>query len=288
MKNLLTYSLGRYLNLMTSILPGHAASLGFRLFCYPFRGQIKSYQRSFFDSAEQNEIVHGGHRIKTYRWNEGTKKILFLHGWQSHSFRWKNYVEALQGSDYTLYALDAPGHGLSGGNFLTVPLYSEVIEKYIHQIGGVDAIVSHSLGSFTALYTLHRLPLLPVNKLVLLASPGEATEFISFYQKTLSLSSRAIANIKDHFKTVIEEPVEFFSASKFAQSLSIPGLIIHDEADDETSFEHSVAIHRAWKKSTLQITKGLTHNLKSSTVVEAVIDFVREESFKKEPMESIG
>lgn len=287
MKNLLTFSLGRYINLMTSVFPGHAAALGFRLFCYPFRSQIKPYQRRFFNSAEQSELEHEGIKIKTYRWNNGSKKILFLHGWQSHSFRWKNYVEALQGTDYTLYAIDAPGHGLSSGNFLTVPLYSDIVEKFIHQVGGVDAIISHSLGSFTALYTLHRLPLLPVKKMVLLASPGEATEFISFYQKTLDLSPRAIENIKDHFETVIAERVEYFSAPKFAQSLSIPGLIIHDEDDDETSFRHSEAIHKAWKKSTLQLTKGLTHNLKSPSIVEAVIDFVQKEALAKERMESI-
>lgn len=285
MNNLLMFSLGRYINFMTHAWPSHAAAIGFRLFCYPVRGRIKPYQQKFFDTAEQSTLEHRGVDVKTYRWPGGPKKILFLHGWQSHTFRWKNYVEAFQDSEFTMYALDAPGHGLSSGAFLTVPLYSEIIEKFIQQIGGVDAIVSHSLGSFSTLYTLHRTPGLQVDRLVILASPGEATEFFSFYQKALQLSNRAVKNIKSYFEKAIGQPVEYFSAPKFAQAVPIPGLIIHDEKDEETSFEHSVAIHQAWKRSKLRLTTGLTHNLKSPEIVKMVSDFIRSESLAENQTE---
>jgi pimeloyl-ACP methyl ester carboxylesterase len=277
MKKLIPFLIGRYLNIMSILFPAHAASLGFRIFCYPFRSQIKSYQYDFFNSSEQTVIEHHGVKVKVYRWNSGPKKILFLHGWQSHSFRWKNYLDSFPAEQYSLYALDAPGHGLTTGSFLTVPLYSEVIEKFLHNYGGVDAIISHSLGSFTSLYTLHRLPLLPVKKLVLLAPPGEALEFLEFYQKSLRLSSRTARKISEYFEEVITEPVDFFSASRFAENLSRPGLIIHDEDDNETSVQHSRNIHSKWRKSQLLITKGLSHNLKSPEVVAKVAQFVNED-----------
>jgi hypothetical protein len=281
MKKLIPLLLGKYINLMSVVAPSHAASLGFRMFCYPFRSPIKPYHKDFFGSAEQLTLQHNHLDIKVYRWNNGPKKILFLHGWQSHSFRWKNYLQSFSPEEYTLYAIDAPGHGLSSGRFLTVPLYSEVVEKFIHQYGPLDTIVSHSLGSFTTLYTLHRLPLLPVEKLVLLASPGNATEFLSFYRDSLKLSDRAIAAISDYFESVIGEPVEFFSAPTFAGTVTKRGLIIHDEDDDETSFSHSVNIHKAWPKAELMLTKGLTHNLKSPEIVEKVSSFIREARTEK-------
>jgi pimeloyl-ACP methyl ester carboxylesterase len=278
MKKLIPFILGRYINVLSLLSPSFAGATGFRIFCYPFRSPLKPYQKDFFSTAEQSLIRHEGIDIKIYKWNNGPKKVLFLHGWQSHSFRWKNYLESFPANEYTLYALDAPGHGMSGGSFLTVPLYSDIIERFIIETGEFEAIISHSLGSFTTLYTLYRLPLLPVHRLVLLAPPGEATEFIAFYQKALGLSDRALKNITSHFEDVITEPVEFFSAPKFAESVSRQGLIIHDEEDEETSFKHSVAIHRAWKKSDLVITKGLSHNLKSQEIVNRVSAFVREES----------
>jgi pimeloyl-ACP methyl ester carboxylesterase len=274
MKKLLPVLLGKYINAMSYLFPSHAASLGFRIFCYPVRVAIKSYQKDFFASASQSVLAHNGEEIKVYKWNNGPRKILFLHGWQSHSFRWKSYLDSFPPDEFTIYSIDAPGHGLSSGSFLTVPLYSEIVEKFILQHGPVD-IVSHSLGSFTALYTLHRLPLLPVGKLVLLAPPGEATEFLDFYKRTLNLTDKAVGLIKDHFEGVIEQQVEFFSAPNFAKGLMHSGLIIHDEDDDETPVHHAASIHKAWKRSTLVVTKGLSHNLKSKEVIARVAGFIK-------------
>jgi hypothetical protein len=280
MKKILPFFLGRYINAMSYLFPAHAASLGFRIFCLPVRVPIKSYQKDFFDTASQSFLTYNGEEIKIYKWNNGPRKILFLHGWQSHSFRWKSYLESFPPDEFTIYSIDAPGHGMSSGSFLTVPLYSEILEKFILQHGPVD-IVSHSLGSFTTLYTLHRLPLLPVGKLVLLAPPGEATEFLAFYQRTLNLSDKAVTLIKDYFENFIEQEIdieqeiEFFSAPKFADGLMHSGLIIHDEDDDETPVHHAMAIHKVWKRSTLVVTKGLSHNLKSKEVIMRVAGFIR-------------
>jgi pimeloyl-ACP methyl ester carboxylesterase len=274
MKKLVPFLLGRYINTMAHIAPGISGRHGFRLFCYPFRAPLKHYHKSFMDTAERTQIVVDDLKIQLYKWGTGENKILFLHGWQSHSFRWKNYIDKFPLDKFTLYAIDAPGHGMSSGNFLTVPIYSNVVEEVINELDGVHSIISHSLGAFTTLYTLYRLPELPVQKLVLLASPGEATEFIEFYKETLQLSQKSVDQILDHFQYIIDEPVTFFSASKFAASVKQQTLIIHDEGDDETSYNHSVSIHRAMKDSKLELTKGLGHNLKSKEIVQKVQDFV--------------
>jgi hypothetical protein len=72
--------------------------------------------------------------------------------------------------------------------------------------------------------------------------------------------------------------VEYFSARKFASTINVPGLVIHDEHDEETSVQHSINICNNWKKSRLQITKGLGHNLKSKELIEEVRGFINEES----------
>jgi pimeloyl-ACP methyl ester carboxylesterase len=275
MKKLLPFLLGRMLNFLSWIAPRYAGKIGFRIFCFPFRGPLQSYHHKFLNTAEKSTFDHNGVTIQLYKWGSGNTKILFLHGWQSHTFRWKNYIESFSQSEYTCYAIDAPGHGLSKGSFLTVPLYSEVIEKVIIQNGPFDSIIGHSLGAFTTLYTLHRLPLLPVKKLVLLAPPGDANEFTQFYQETLGLTQRTMKRVRRHFEDVIGERVEFFNAAKFAISATQPGLIIHDEEDQETHVKNSEAIHGAWNKSRLHITRGLGHNLKSPAIVEEVASFVK-------------
>ena len=276
MKTLVIKILGLYLEILAFILPATAARKGFLLFCRPFRIPANPKQQAFFNTAAQFHLDHEGYRVQGYRWGNGPRKILFLHGWQSHTYRWKAYIDALPKDEYTAYSLDAPGHGLSSGNFLTVPLYSSLIEKFINQHPDVHTVVGHSLGGFSLLYTYYRIPELPVDRIILLAPPGEASDFISVFQKTLGLSNRTVKLVTEHFASRYQVTPEFFSTLKFADRLNVKGLIIHDEDDSEAPYHYSIPLQKSWKKSRLVTTKGLGHNLKSSTVVKDVLEFIQE------------
>lgn len=274
MKTLVTKGIGLYLNTLSWIAPEKAGRVGFELFCRPFRGKISPQHKAFFASADQFTITHKGEKIQLYKWGQGEKKIMFVHGWQSHTYRWKKYIEELNKEEFTIYSIDAPGHGLSSGKFMSLPLYSEVVEKAIRQLGKMDAVISHSIGGFTSIYTFYTHADLTPKKLVALASPGEVREFFDFYKAQLSLSERTLARILTHFKKEIGATPDFFSASKFASTLTNQGLLIHDEEDNETSVDNSKAIHQNWKNSILIVTKGKGHNLRSEEVASQVIKFV--------------
>jgi pimeloyl-ACP methyl ester carboxylesterase len=275
MKRLFVKIAGFVLNLMALITPRSAAQLGFRLFCFPFRSPMTPKQKAFLGAGKQDALSLNGLSIETYRWGRGPKKVLLLHGWQSHSYRWKKFIESLDHNAYTIYAFDAPGHGLSTGNFLHVPLYSEVIVRFMERIGTVDSVIGHSLGGFSALYTFRHRPDLRVNKFVALASPGGAREFFSFYQRSLSLSQRCIGLVESYFIELLKHSPDYYWAPDFASSLDVPGLIIHDEEDHETPIDNAHRIHKAWKTSHFIRTKGLGHNLRSETVVKDVISFIK-------------
>jgi pimeloyl-ACP methyl ester carboxylesterase len=278
MKKLISKSIGFSLNTLAIIAPGKAASMGFNLFCYPFRAKLTDKHKAFLFSAERSTLEHEGETIQVYKWGSGKHIVLMLHGWQSHTFRWKNYIESLDTAKYTIYALDAPGHGLSSGKFMTVPLYSEVVELFLNKVGKVDIVLSHSIGSFTAIYTFHRLAHLSPTSIIALAPPGEAEDFFNFYTNTLGLSPRTVKLIVDYFEAQIKKTPSYFSAHKFASTLTSKGLLIHDEEDADTSVENSKRIHSHWKNSTLVITKGYGHNLRSENVIRQVVDFVEESS----------
>jgi len=274
MKQVITKIIGLYLNILTLVSPHKAGRMGFELFCRPFRAKITDRHREFFQSAYQFTFKHKEDIIQGYTWGSGAKRILFLHVSQSHTYRWKSYIEALDKDIFTIYAFDAPGHGLSSGKFLTVPLYGEVIKSLIDQAGSMDTIVSHSLGGFTAIYTLHENPELAPEKLIVMAPPGEAREFFDFYSKTLSLTERCLRLTISRFEEVVAQTPAYFSAPYFAKYLRSDGLLIHDEKDNETSVENSRAINRAWMKSRLIITNGKGHNLKSQSVIKEVVEFI--------------
>lgn len=273
-KKIIARALGSYVNLLALLAPEKAGRHAFNIFCYPIKKPLKPHQKEFLNSAEKFSLKQQDTYIQGYRWGHGPKKILFLHGWQSHSFRWKKYIQALSKEEYTLYAVDAPGHGLSAGKFFTVPLYSELIQQLVASLGKVHSIVSHSIGSFSALHALHQNPALPVERLLILGSPGKVGDFLHFYKNLLNLSERAARYTKAHFEKALGKPVSFFSATDFAATLSIPGLIIHDKGDAEAPYRYAVSIHEAWKGSSLLTTEGMGHNLRSTEVVQAVSDFI--------------
>lgn len=276
LKRIITQALGVYLEVLARISPSRAAEKGFLLFCRPFRLKLNKKQLRFFDSAGKFTLDHEGYVVQGYRWGRGEKKILFLHGWQSHTYRWKPYIEALPQDQYTVYSLDAPGHGLSTGDFLTVPLYSSLIEKFVFQHRDLHAIVGHSIGGFSLLHAFYRFPELPVDRVVLLAPPGDAGEFLTVFKDTLGLSDRTVNLIIKHFAERYNVTPDFFSSSRFGKRVSAKGLIIHDEHDVEAPYSHAVALNTVWEQSKLITTKGIGHNLKSREVVETVVEYIQE------------
>ena len=140
----------------------------------------------------------------------------------------------------------------------------------------MHATVGHSLGGFSLLHAFYESPDLSVDRIVLLAAPGEAVDFISAFQKTLALSDRTVKLVTDYFAGRYGVGPDFFSAHRFAKNLRVKGLIIHDEEDTEAPYHYSPRLHQIWQNSTFITTRGLGHNLKSLSVVKMVADFIRQ------------
>jgi len=251
-----------YLNTLSTVSPAAAGKKGFQWFCTPIRSKLKDHQLRFLNSAERFTMEVEGDIVAGYKWGSGSKKVLFMHGWQSHSFRWKRYIERFNNDRHTLYAFDAPGHGLSRGKLLNVPIYANVLDHFITQITPVDTIVSHSIGSFAALYAMHNRPELNVQKIVTLGAPGEAMSFFG------------VEHVRHRFIEVVGHEPEYFTTERFVRNQDRKALIIHDVEDKDVDFKYSEILHKAWKGSQLWITKGYGHKLTDHAVVDRVLEFV--------------
>jgi len=275
MDKIVIRSIGLYLNTLAFIFPTYAAKKGFELFCWPRRIKMKPHQLEFLKKAdEQFSIDYAGKKVQGYRWGNGTKKILLLHGWQSHSYWWRYVINRLSKEEFTIYSLDAPGHGLSEGDFLNLPHYSGLIEQFITEQKSLHAILTHSFGGFATVYTLHRLPNLQISKMVIMAAPGEVQFFMNYYQRLLGLSKKTSRLINDYFEKFVGHPPSYFKMKDFSKSLTQNGLIIHDTEDKEAPYQTALDMADVWKSSSLITTTGLGHNLKSKELVEEVAKFI--------------
>jgi pimeloyl-ACP methyl ester carboxylesterase len=273
-KKILIFSIGFYLNVLAWIAPRKSGRKGFMLFCRPQRRAVKPHHLEFLETSEKFTIDYKGKKVQGYRWGSGERKILLLHGWESHSYWWKSVVSGLSKQQFTIYSIDAPGHGLSEGSYINIPHYSGLIEQIVLKYGNIYAILAHSLGAFSSMYTMHRVPHLSVSKMVVMASPGEVKEFIVYYQKVLGLSQRAMKVIRNYFVERLGYGPEYFSLKEFASSLTLSGLIIHDTDDKEAPYSYALEAHSRWKNSEMITTTGLGHNLKSTELIEKVKQFL--------------
>jgi pimeloyl-ACP methyl ester carboxylesterase len=156
-----------------------------------------------------------------------------------------------------------------------VPLYSSLIERFLGEHKDVHTVVGHSLGGFSLLYSFYRQPL-PVDRMILLAPPGEAGDFITAFKNTLGVTDRTVRLVVESFAKRYEVTPDFFSARRFAARINVKGLIIHDEDDQEAPYHYSQPLLEIWKQCRLVTTKGYGHNLKSASVVKEVVEFIQE------------
>ncbi len=273
-QKLMTGLIGKGLNTLSAIAPTFAGKIGFKIFCHPYGAKLKPYQLDFLNTAEKFTIFEDNLKVQCYKWGNGGKKILFVHGWASHSFRWKQYIEYFKNKDFTIFAFDSIGHGLSEGKYLNLIINANTIKKMVEHVGGVDAAICHSFGGFSLTYLLNHFPETKIAKAVIMGAPGEASHFFSFYQDKLRLTNKTTAAIVERFKNVIDNVPEYFSSIVFARKIHIPCLIIHDENDLEVPVNIAIALHKNWQGSKLIITEGLGHHLKSKELITKVHKYI--------------
>ncbi|KEO75591.1 alpha/beta fold hydrolase [Anditalea andensis] len=274
MKQFIYQSLGLYLNTLNSISPKIGGQAGFRLFCRPMRTGFRRQHLEFFSTSESEDFNFNSINVKLYKWGHGPKKILFVHGWQSHSYHWKQYIEPIDKDEYTLIAFDAPGHGQSEGNQFHVPMNAFLISLLVEKYHGFHAVVAHSIGSLSVHYALAYYQIQGIEKLVTMASPSRAAELFAFYTSILQLKKHTIENVTNEFQMQVRHKIEDISLAAMAKNLDIPGLIIHDKDDPDTPFHNALELSAAWNKAVLIPTEGLGHNLKSKEVVKTVVNYI--------------
>lgn len=272
---LVTHTLGLYFNLASWVFPKTIAEKAFLLFCTPRKGKVRNGQRGFLEDAKDLILEQGNVNVQTYRWKGSGATILLLHGWESNTFRWRNFIPRLQKENYNIIAMDAPGHGNSSGNLLNLPLYSSCAQEVINTYSP-KYVIGHSLGGMAILYNMYKYEAdnKMVEKIITLGSPSELSDFMRQFKNILGLSDRMMRLIENHFTEHFQAKFVDFSSPKFAKDISQKGLLIHDELDKIAPYWSSEQVHASWKNSTLVTTKGLGHSMHQDKVREQIVSFL--------------
>jgi len=265
--------IGSSINTVSYIAPKYAINKAFNLFATPRKGQIDAIQSKFLNTATLQTLNYQNLPIQTYNWKGNKDTILFAHGWESNSFRWKKLIKTLQKLDYNIIALDAPAHGQSGGTEFNAVLYSEFINVVANHYKP-KTIVGHSVGGMASVFFQHNYQNQDLNKLVLLGAPSEFTNVFKNYVNMLGFNKRIENGLNQIVVDRFNKKTSYFSSARFASKIDVEGLIIHDKKDLVINYSEAELIASHYKNSTLITTEGFGHGLRDNSVNQAIIDFI--------------
>lgn len=271
-KTIAAKSIGLFFNTTRYVAPVWTAHKLFDLFCTPLSGGYKKVDRPFIQSAMQYQLATSQDQITYHHWVGSGKKVLFIHGWESNTARWRPYVETLQDKGLDIYSIDAPAQGMSAGSTITVLRYAEAIDLVVQNCQP-DIIIGHSLGGMAAGYYLRHYQH-DIQELVLLSTPSGLSDMMYRYFDILSLTYKMMPHLNKLFLDQYDIQPDHFSTASHLSDCTLNGIIIHDQTDDITPYPESLEVNDLWANGVHIATSGLGHSLKDDRIIKAICDYI--------------
>jgi len=218
-------------------------------------------------------------QVRTYRWGDGARPVLLLHGWESRGARFAPLVERLLDEGYSPVCFDSPGHGDSEGDSATILDYVAISEALQQRHGDFEAIVGHSFGVLCGFLALGEG--VRARCAVAISGVSEFRYLLDSFSAELRLSEatkRALRGRIEQFFAPLDDIWMRFSVARSAADLHQPVLLIHDEDDRMVSPGQALrtAAHFG-TQAELMLTAGLGHNriLGDRLVIDRISSFIQ-------------
>ncbi|MFJ9693710.1 alpha/beta hydrolase [Kitasatospora sp. NPDC101183] len=268
------------LNGTAALAPGPAGRAAVELFRRPLRrSRVRPAELEVHRGAALEPLRVDGKPVVGYRWGDGERPVLMLHGWRSRASRFAPYVPRLRELGLSVLAFDAPGHGDSGGRHTSVLEYRRLALQLQGRYGPFEAVVAHSLGVCAAFGALA--DGLRAGRLAAVSGVSSVGFFPAAFCAGLGLN----AVVERELRRRIEELLlkgdagawERFDAARQAEAIGLPVLVVHDEGDEVVPLGQAHRLRRAYgDRLDLVVTQGLGHRriIAEPTVVDQVIGFI--------------
>lgn len=271
-------SLERFLRIMRTLStysPGLAAQVSTFLFLRPRRKAL-TYMNELPAGGRKIHILHAQRRLVGYEWGSGRRKVLLVHGWESHLGHMLPLVQPLVAAGFKVIAMDGPGHGQSPGHLTHIIDYGDAVGQALRQFGPFTAVIASSFGAAATSLLLSREPQLKVQGLIMLSPMKHIWQHIQIFEKILgyppAMHERILANIARR----VAVPLEDCDVARAVGRFPFPALIVHDQEDAVIPAAGSREIAAAYPGSVLRITQGLGHRglVSDRQVQRWILDFL--------------
>ena len=276
------------------VAPRLTGDLAFRAFCRPPKAEgMSETQRKLIERAaarmehaERRRLPCEGGEVQAYRFPASTAEsrgtVLLVHGWTGRAAFMSAFLEPLAADGWEVVAIDLPGHGLSSGRTLHVPLGVAALQAAHAAYGPFGAIVAHSFGgalatAFVSGAVAHH-PATSVGKLVLIATPSSMPELFAWFGETIGLTGRSRRALDANVLRLSGRALSTFEGDAMLRDAGIPTLLLHAPDDKEVAFRSAERLASAGPHVSLRPLPGLGHRriLYAPQTVQAARAFLAE------------
>ncbi|HVW59942.1 MAG TPA: alpha/beta hydrolase [Puia sp.] len=270
------------LRILSLVSTEKAAKKAFDLFCTPRRKSRKPWPE-IFEKGEKLSFPLEGCTIRGHRWlphqaySNTLKKVLILHGFESSSRNFEQYINAFLKKGYEVLAFDAPAHGQSGGRRITLPLYMDMIRTVYDKYGPIHSFMGHSLGALALGLFLASVPHDDATRVVLIAPAVEATAAVDMFFQLLELNDEVRTAFDAYGYSLYNLPFSWFSLRRALRQIKAGVLWVQDEDDSITPLKDTIPVREEGHSHVRWIlTKGLGHRkiYRDKDVMRQVVDFL--------------
>ncbi len=242
----------------------------------PQISKLREYEIQLLEKADQGDVSCGGFRIRTYKWGNGSKSILMIHGWEGQAGNFADIIPRLVSDGFSVYAFDGPAHGFSSKGEASIFAFIETLEFMIHTVKP-SCLLSHSFGGVATTYVLSENPEIHIERYVLMTTPDRFTQRIQFISDQVGVSSKAISILVKRIEKKYNISVPDMNVSDFVKRVRVDrALILHDVADKVIPISQSQHVVDNWEVGRLESVRDTGHFriLRDEAVHEKVSAFL--------------
>jgi pimeloyl-ACP methyl ester carboxylesterase len=250
------------------------AERAYQLWFTTQRYRAPDIERQAKQTARMERFQFYDKAVRLYHWGEGPR-VLFIHGWSGRGTQAAHFIAPITQNGYSLLAFDAPAHGDTPGRQTNIMEISELVLALNQHFGEFHGAITHSFGGMILPYALAQGA--RVNRVASLCPAADIAVLLRNFQNQLCIPDKVMqlmsARLKRDYGADLAQRV---STLNNVATLTIPGLIIHDEADSDIPWQSGKQIADAWQGAEFMLTHGLGHRriLRDPQTVAAVCEFI--------------
>ncbi len=265
-----------FIKFLSAVAPTFVTNLAYRVLTNPQISKMRENEMLTLNKAQKETMDFKGFQIQTYTWRGGKESVLLVHGWEGQAGNFSDLIEQLIQANYTIYAFDAPSHGLSSRGQTSLFEFSELIGTLIEK-WHIAKIVSHSFGGVATTYALKSNPTLKIQKYALLTTPDRFSERINYVSAMVGISENVKKRLITKLEKLMAGKVQDFNVSDFVKQIAVDSaLIIHDKNDKIIPISQSRQVFKNWQNAQMIEIEDTGHFkiLRTESVLKTVIQFL--------------